>query len=240
MPVVRDIQFGLGLQLAFLAMREFIVPANAVGWLLAAVSFGLVTLLWGSRRWPAAIALVSLGTAYAALFTLHWQALGTGAGSALPKLHLPSQLDLLTGLVALAVPQLPLSLANSVLPTYRLATDLFPDRAASIRKLGLTYAMMNLVAPWFGGVPVYHGSGGLAGHHPSGARLGLLVIIYGGLYVVVGLCLSRAFGILVSAFPRAVLAHFLFQFQCRCLAHSRLRRLWISPKWLHRSELHTQ
>jgi len=103
-PVVRDIQFGLGLQLAFLAMREFIVPANAVGWLLAAVSFGLVTLLWGSRRWPAAIALVSLGTAYAALFTLHWQALGTGAGSALPKLHLPSQLDLLTGLVALAVP----------------------------------------------------------------------------------------------------------------------------------------
>ena len=220
-PIVRGIQFGLGLQLAFLAIREFIVPGNAVGWLLAAVSFGLVILLGGSRRWPAAIALVGLGTAYAAVFTLDWPALATGAGLALPKLHLPSQSDLLTGLVALAVPQLPLSLANSVLATHRLAADLFPDRAPSIRKLGLTYAMMNLAAPWFGGVPVCHGSGGLAGHHAFGARLGLSVIIYGGLYVVVGLFLSRAFDILVAAFPRAVLGVLLF-FEGLAL----LRRVW--------------
>ena len=40
--------------------------------------------------------------------------------------------------------------------------------------------------------------------------------------------------------PKKSITHFLFQFRCKCLAHSRLRRFWISSKWLHRSELHAQ
>jgi|GEM_PF-3366286 len=39
---------------------------------------------------------------------------------------------------------------------------------------------------------------------------------------------------------RQPLTHFLFQFRCKCLAHNRLRRFWISSKWLHRSKLHAQ
>lgn len=209
-PVVRGIQFGLGLQLALLAGRDFIAREGPVGWTLAAAAFALVILLWGNRRWPAALAVVGLGAGYAALFRLDWAALGAGVGFALPSWHAPTAADVLTGLMVLALPQLPLSLANSLLATHRLAADLFPDRAPSMRKLGLTYAAMNLVAPWLGGVPVCHGSGGMAGHHAFGARVGVSVMIYGGLFLAAGLFFSGSFDALIHGFPRAVLGVLLF------------------------------
>lgn len=209
-PVVRGIQFGLGLQLSLLATRDFIAREGPVGWALAAGAFALVMLLWENRRWPAALAVVGLGAAYAALFRLDWAALGAGLGFALPTWHTPSAADVLTGLLVLALPQLPLSLANSLLATHRLAADLFPDRAPSIRKLGLTYAGMNLIAPWLGGVPVCHGSGGLAGHHAFGARVGVSVMIYGGLFLAAGLLFSGSFNVWIHGFPRAVLGVLLF------------------------------
>lgn len=209
-PVVRGIQFGLGLQLALLAGRDFIAREGPAGWTLAAAAFALVVLLWNNRRWPAALAVVGLGAGYAALFRLDWAALGAGVGFTLPSWHAPTAADVLTGLMVLALPQLPLSLANSLLATHRLAADLFPDRAPSMRKLGLTYAAMNLVAPWLGGVPVCHGSGGMAGHHAFGARVGVSVMIYGGLFLAAGLFFSGSFDTLIHGFPRAVLGVLLF------------------------------
>ena len=209
-PVVRGIQFGLGLQLALLAGRDFIAREGAAGWALAAGAFALVIVLWGNRRWPAALAVVGLGALYAGLFKLDWTALGAGVGFALPVWHTPAWSDVLTGLVVLALPQLPLSLANSLLATHRLAADLFPDRAPTMRKLGLTYSLMNLIAPFLGGVPVCHGSGGMAGHHAFGARVGISVMTYGGMFLVAGLLFSGSFGTLIQIFPKAVLGVLLF------------------------------
>ena len=209
-PVVRGIQFGLGLQLALLAARDLIPRGGAVGWGLAAAAFALVIGLRDNRRWPAALAVVGLGVGYAALFQLDRAALEAGIGFALPAWHTPTPADVLTGLLVLALPQLPLSLANSLLATHRLAADLFPDRAPSIRKLGLTYALMNLTAPWLGGIPVCHGSGGLAGHHAFGARMGGSVIVYGSLFLVAGLFFSGSFDTLVHIFPKPVLGVLLF------------------------------
>lgn len=209
-PVVRGIQFGLGLQLALLAGRDFIAPEGASGWALAAGAFALVLLLWGNRRWPAALAVVALGAGYAAAFKMDWAVLGAGVGLALPAWRAPTGADVFTGLVVLALPQLPLSLANSLLATHRLGADLFPERAPSMRKLGLTYSLMNLAAPWLGGIPVCHGSGGMAAHHAFGARVGVSVMLYGGLFLLAGFLFSGSFNTLVHAFPRAVLGVLLF------------------------------
>jgi MFS superfamily sulfate permease-like transporter len=70
----------------------------------------------------------------------------------------------------------------------------------------MTYALMNLVVPFFGGVPVCHGCGGLAGHYAFGARTGGSVIIYGSIYVVLGLIFSGAIGHVVQTFPQPLLA----------------------------------
>jgi MFS superfamily sulfate permease-like transporter len=113
--------------------------------------------------------------------------------------------DVLTGFLVLALPQIPLSLGNSVLATRQIAEDLFPERPLTIRKIGLSYALMNLVNPWFGGVPTCHGSGGMAGHFALGGRTGGSVIIYGLLLLTLGLFLGGGFDQMAQSFPLPVL-----------------------------------
>jgi hypothetical protein len=234
-PVVRGIQLGLGLQLALCAGRDFIAPENWAGRGLAAITFAVGLWLWNNRRWPAGLAIVCLGGVQGVATRGDLSVLGAGAGLALPTWHLPAWGDILTGLVVLALPQLPLSVANSMLATHRLAADLFPDRAPSVRRLGWTYAVMNLMAPWLGGVPVCHGSGGLAGHYAFGARRGVSVMLYGGLFVVLGLFFSRGFDALVQVFPRAVLGVLLLveggALFCRVAASGLAPRSW-GVAWL--------
>ncbi len=202
--VVRGIQLGLGLQLASVALGRF-VPADGVpGYALAAGAFIITVLLLGNRRLPAALPVVLLGLGYAMIF--HWDGeLARGFGFHLPRLHIPQLADVFTGFLVLALPQIPLSLGNSVLATRQLAEDLFPDRRFSVRKIGLTYALMNLVNPWFGGVPTCHGSGGLAGHFAFGGRTGGSVVIYGSLLILLGLFFGAGFDHVVKAFPLPML-----------------------------------
>ena len=219
--VVRGVQFGLGLQLALLAGRDFITKGGLPGYALAAAAFVLVVLLWGNRRLPAALAVIALGFAYAAVFDLNWTTVANGVGWKLPQPAVPSWESVWTGFLVLALPQLALSLGNSLLATERLAQDLFPDRAPSIRKIGLTYSVMNLVAPIFGGVPVCHGSGGMAGHYAFGARTGGSVVIYGSCFVLAGLFFSGSFDQIVHLFPKSILGMLLFFEGLALLRHVR-------------------
>lgn len=203
--VVRGIQIGLGLQLANLALREFVPAAGAAGWGLAAAAFAAGLVLLGNRRLPPGPALAGLGAAFGLATAFDAGRLWAGVGLSLPRFAAPAWSDVATGFFVLALPQLPLSLANSVLATHQAARDFFPERAPTIRRLGLSYAAMNLVAPFFGGVPVCHGSGGLAGHHAFGARTGGSVVIEGAGYALAGLFLAGSFGELVTLFPKPVL-----------------------------------
>ncbi len=203
--VVRGIQFGLGVQLVTLAFREYVRADGGAGWALAAVAFVLGVVLAGHRRLPAALAIVALGLIYAVCFgperfsvslplEMHW-----------PQWRTPSWKELWTGFVLLALPQLPLSLGNSILATRQLAADFFPDRAPSVRRIGVSYGLVNLIGPWLGGVPVCHGSGGMAGHYAFGARTGGSVVIYGGCFVLAGLLFSRGFEQFSHLFPLPML-----------------------------------
>lgn len=203
--VVRGIQFGLGLQLATVALTKFVLSDGVPGYCLAALAFVATIFLLGNRRFPAALAVVGLGLVYAAAFSFNGAPLLQGMGLRLPGVHVPSASDVLTGFLVLALPQIPLSLCNSVLATRQLASDLFPDRSFSIRKIGFTYALMNLINPWFGGVPTCHGSGGMAGHFAFGGRTGGSVVIYGAIFVVFGLFFGAGFEVVAKTFPLPML-----------------------------------
>lgn len=225
--VVRGIQFGLGLQLASIALGNYVRAEGVYGYALAGIAFALVVLLLGNRRLPAALPVVALGVAVA-VFRLDAGALAASVGLHLPMPQAPRLADVAAGFVLLALPQLPLSLANSVLATRQLASDLFPERAISIRKIGLTYAAMNLISPWLGGIPTCHGSGGMAGHYAFGGRTGGSVIIYGLVFVTLGLFFGPGFDQVVRAFPLPILGVLLL-FEALALvwlirdtAHSRL------------------
>jgi xanthine/uracil/vitamin C permease (AzgA family) len=203
--VVRGIQFGLGLQLAMLAVRDYVPAEGAAGYVLAAVGFVITIVLLGNRRFPAALFVIALGVTYAFIFKVNFDVVWRGASFHLPQLRMVSRQDLLTGLIVLAVPQIPLSLGNSILATRQVAEDFFPERPLTIRQISFTYSIMNLVNPWFGGIPTCHGSGGMAGHYTFGARTGGSVIIYGCLYLSLGLFFSGCFAQLIQVFPKPIL-----------------------------------
>ena len=202
--VVRGIQFGLGLQLASISLQNYVRAESATGYLLAGIAFVIVVLLLGNRRLPAALPVVALGLAIAA-YRLDPSSLAASVGLHLPSAHVPQLSDIATGFLLLALPQIPLSLGNSVLATRQLSHDLFPERNLTIRKIGITYAAMNLISPWLGGIPTCHGSGGMAGHYAFGGRTGGSVIIYGLIFVALGFLFGSGFDYVVRAFPLPIL-----------------------------------
>jgi len=208
--VVRGIQLGLGLQLATLALKDYVPADGRAGYVLAAAAFVVTLLLLGNRRVPPAPLIIALGILYALAFKLSAGSLQGSFALRLPELHTPEWADIVTGFFVLALPQLPLSLGNSILATRQVAEDLFPERRVTVPKISLTYSLMNLVAPWFGGVPVCHGSGGIAGHYSFGGRTGGSVVIEGTLYLVLGLFLSNGFHAVIELFPKPVLGVILF------------------------------
>jgi hypothetical protein len=209
--VVRGIQFGLGVKLGILALTKYAIVDGARSvWVAGGcVVFGIA--LRHHRRIPASVVILIVG---AVLGGVGWispatrDVLGAGAsgsaGTVLPW-NIPAEIWL-NALLLLALPQLPLSLGNSLLATVQLARDWFPRRPVRLAKLGLSYAIFNLLAGALGAVPACHGSGGLAGHHVFGARTGGSVVIYGGFYTVLAvLCLFGLSGELGRFFPLCVL-----------------------------------
>ncbi len=203
--VVRGLQLGLGIQLALLATRDYMPSDGARGAILAAVAFIIVIALLGNRRLPAALPVIGLGVIYAMVFKLSGADFRDAFGLSLPEVRPVSWDAVVSGFVILALPQIPLSLGNSILATRQLASDLFPARGITVGRLSLTYALMNIVNPFFGGVPTCHGSGGLAGHHMFGARTGGSVVIYGSFFLILGLLFANGFAQVVQIFPLPVL-----------------------------------
>ena len=203
--VVRGIQLGLGGNLAILAMWKYIPADGVKGLYLAATTFAIIVLLRRNSRFPASLVAMGLGVVYVLFFTPKESRPTMAMHFALPPLQGVQASSVLEGFLVLALAQIPLSLGNSVLATAQLASDYFPEKNITVGKIGLTYGIMNIVAPFLGGVPVCHGSGGLAGHYFFGARTGGSVVIYGSLLMIGGLFFGDGFAQFLHIFPLSVL-----------------------------------
>ncbi len=203
--VVRGIQFGLGLTLATLATGTYLPKLGGEGYVLAVLCAAVIIALWGNRCVPAAPIVILLGLGYALWRTLDlgelalFQSAPEFGGLTL------SRERLWEGLLLLALPQLPLSLSNAVIATEHTVKDFFPEKRVTANQIGVTYGITNVIAAFAGGIPVCHGCGGLAGHYAFGARTGGSVMIYGSLYMLLGLVLGESVETFVAAFPLPVL-----------------------------------
>ena len=208
--VVRGIQFGLGINLMLVA-TGYMQKMGGIGWLISAVGILLVLYLGQNRKVPVSLVLVASGLVIAWFTDLRQDVIFSGWGFSLPRPHIPGWDDLLNGALLLALPQIPLSLGNSIIATGLLVSDLFPDRRdITVKKISLTYGLMNLAVPFLTGVPVCHGAGGLAGHYRFGARTGGSVILYGVIYLVFGMFFSSVIAEVVKIFPFPILGVLLF------------------------------
>ncbi len=205
LAVVRGIQMGLGLQLAMLALKEYI-PADAIpGYLIAGTAFAVTIFLMGNRRFPPALPIIVLASVYAFVVNYDPALFHVPDKFSLPGFHTPTVENIINGFLILAIPQIPLSLGNSIYASSRIIKDYFPEKNISTNKIGLTYSLMNIISPFLGGIPVCHGSGGLVGHYMFGARTGGSIAIYGILFIVAGLSFGSNVNIVAAIFPKPVL-----------------------------------
>ncbi|MCS6873533.1 MAG: putative sulfate/molybdate transporter [Pyrinomonadaceae bacterium] len=203
--VVRGIQLGLGISLCIIALKEYIPSEQISGYLIAIVAFTITILLIDNKYLPVAFLIILLGVIYALIFNVNIQVIRNSIGINLPQFHIPTIEDIITGFVLLALPQIPLSLGNSIIATKQVTDDLFPEKNLSVKKIGITYSIMNLVSPFLSGVPCCHGSGGVIGHYTFGGRTGGSVVIYGIFYILLGLFFGSSFEEIVKVFPLPIL-----------------------------------
>jgi MFS superfamily sulfate permease-like transporter len=178
------------------------------GLLVVACALAATVLLRRRLEW-AAVGLLLLGLAGAALsersllhasgfsfWQPHW-ALRDASG--------------LAGLWLGALPQLPLTFLNSVLAVSALAGQLFPESRSRTGpgRIAASVGLMNVLACPFGGMPLCHGSGGLAGQYRLGARTRFSVILLGAAKLGLGLCFAGAALAWMRAFPKPILGIFL-------------------------------
>ena len=196
--IVRGIQLALGVTLALASLRMI-----STWWVLGLVAIGIALLLRENRHLPAAIALVLLG-----LGIIFWQGHAGEVfrfGFRLPPLTWPQPGLVMPGLVGAGLAQIPLTLTNATIATAALIRDYFPDRAVPERKLVLNMGVMNVAASFFGGMPMCHGAGGLAGQYYFGARTGGASILEGIIEIGMGLFLADSLLGLFRVFPEAIL-----------------------------------
>ncbi|XP_022131374.1 molybdate transporter 1 isoform X2 [Momordica charantia] len=109
------------------------------------------------------------------------------------------------GFIKGTIPQLPLSILNSIIAVCNLSLDLFPGKIFSVTSLSITVGLMNLVGCWFGAVPTCHGAGGLAGQYKFGGRSGGCVVLLGTAKLLLGLVLGSSIAKVLNEFPVGIL-----------------------------------
>jgi len=133
-------------------------------------------------------------------------------GFTLPVFSLPiiSWNDLVTGTLLFTIPQIPLTLGNAVIAIVAENNELYPDRQVTEKKIAISQGVMNLVSPLFGGIPMCHGAGGMAGHVRFGAKTGGALVILGSILILVALFFSDSVSIIFKIFPNSILGVILF------------------------------
>ena len=207
--VVRGIMLGLGLSFMVEGIRRM-----ATAPVLAGIALLLTYLLLNNSKIPAMFVLLVVGVVAAVIMNpqLLAELSGIRVGFRFPAFALRGVTwnDVLRGTWLFTLPQIPLTLGNAVVAIVAENNELFPDRPVNEKKLSISQGIMNLVAPLFGGVPMCHGAGGMAGHVRFGARTGGALVILGSIVIIVALFFSDSISLLLRIFPSAVLGVILF------------------------------
>jgi len=200
---VRGIQVALGILIAARALKML-----SVWWLLGIISIIVAVLLRRNRYAPSAIVLVVIGMAIMLIK-------GQLQGVVLPNLNIPPPTifhlkDTWKTLLLAGFAQIPLTATNAVISTSSLTKKYWPDKPVKEKWLSLNMGILNLIVPFFGGMPMCHGAGGLAGQYYFGARTGGAKIIEGVLEISVGLFMANSIAKVFAAFPTVIIGAMMF------------------------------
>ena len=165
--VVRGIQLGLAL-LLFKASIDFVIT-DSIFFVIGIAIIMVFILFVRYRGIPDLSSICVIAVGVIGGIILH----GIPPLSLIPPpaLVIPVPTDFPAALSTLVLPQVVLTIANAILATSLLTKDLF-EKDVPPKMLSTTIGLMNIVSVPFGGFPMCHGAGGLAGQYRYGARTG--------------------------------------------------------------------
>ena len=224
--VLRGIQLSVGLLLLKGALTtassgkalsglHLTIDLGAVmlpGGLLVALAV-VVFLFAGQRRWrvPASLVVVGAGRPSARSWPSSGSRISPPSQPVSRGRRCTCRARTMPGsaLYALVLPQLPLSLGNSVFATENAMQHYYGGgaRRVTARRLCLSLGLMNLACGALGGMSLCHGAGGATAHYRLGARSAGATLIAAAVFSA--LAVAAAFGISPLFVPGAVLAGML-------------------------------
>ncbi|MFX0037783.1 MAG: putative sulfate/molybdate transporter [Promethearchaeota archaeon] len=201
---VRGIQLGLAFILGWTGI--FLFSKNII---LGFISISIILLLIKNKPIPSAIILTFIGILFM-LFTGTISIADLRFGVPLLTFQFPTWDNFLLGMLYAGFAQLFLTLTNVMIATVVLIKQLFPEREAiDANTLAFNMGAMNLINPFFVGMPLCHGSGGLMAQYAFGARTGGSMILEGVMELILGLFFSETLLIIFTEFPMAILGAML-------------------------------
>jgi SulP family sulfate permease len=181
-----------------------------VGLVIGVAGAMLTLLLLENKKTPAGLMIVGAGL-------LLGLVMGTreGLGDIRPGIYLPAILplgfpqgaDFTFALLALVVPQMPMTLGNAVIADMDLSINYFGKAARRVtgRALCISMALGNFLSALLGGMPLCHGAGGLAAHYRFGARSAGSNLMIGAVFILFTLILGNRILALFNLIPMAIL-----------------------------------
>jgi len=208
-PVVRGIMLGLGLTFMVDGVNRMKTAPVLAGFALV-----VTYILLANPKIPAMFVLLLIGVVSAVIMNpeIMSELAKIHIGFTLPVFSLPmiTWNDLVTGTLLFTIPQIPLTLGNAVIAIVAENNELYPDRQVTEKKIAISQGIMNLVSPLFGGIPMCHGAGGMAGHVRFGAKTGGALVILGSILILIALFFSDSVSIIFKIFPNSILGVILF------------------------------
>jgi MFS superfamily sulfate permease-like transporter len=225
-PVVRALQFGVGVLLLITAGRLVARPPDVFHgtppspWPFALTALSFLAVWWAARKRRYALALVVLVGGVAFAWTVAAPEL-SGPVFALPSVSLPRAHDFAVAFLSLVVPQLPLTFGNAVVAVTDVARGAFGNDASRVTpsRVCISCGAGNVLSALLGGMPMCHGAGGLTAHVRLGARTWRMNAILGSAFLVLGLLFARQVPAMLGLLPVWALAAFL--------AYAGMRHAWL-------------
>ena len=192
----------------YLAVQQ--IGPVSVGLIIGVVGTLLTLLLLENRKTPAGLMIVSVGI-------LIGLVAGTGDGldeirwgfylPGILPLGFPQGADFTFALLALVVPQMPMTLGNAVIADMDLSINYFGDAARRVtgKALCISMALGNFLSALLGGMPLCHGAGGLAAHYRFGARSAGSNLMIGTVFILFTILLGHRIIAVFNLIPLAIL-----------------------------------
>ena len=222
-PIIRGIQLSIGLLLAKAAIGLWVTTDQAraqagfasIGQLaptlIGVAALLLLVVIARSALPGGSLILLGVGTLAGVILGPH-PPTGIGIGPQPLSILIPTPDAFLAGFWLLALPQVGLSIGNSLMATSSAAETYFGaegKRRVTPTRLALSMGLANLVVSPLSGMPMCHGAGGMTAHFRMGARTWRATAFYGFVLVVVGLGFGTSIAALASVLPLTILGAFL-------------------------------